>query len=286
MRHGLVALLMIVASAAVADTAEPAMPPLGAPPPGPRDETDKLVQVALKRLKADGMSGVIEFAFDEKTGRPPAADKRAELEANFLRLRGAQVQRLGKSVGDPELLRAETSGRSLVRYLYAEPMERGPIIWQFSFYRSEAGEWQCFSFQTQDGTETEFRPLAADADFKDAKQVAQAGADALKADGVAGLFDVVFADGKNVIPAERGPAEKFFTKLRADAAAALGKSLGEIEPVRTETVGKSLVRFVYLDKYERGVAVWKFTLYRVGGEWKWRDVNVTGDLANGFPATP
>lgn len=285
MRTVLTALLLALPAAARA--AEPvAVPPLGAPGPGPRDEADKLVRVVLKRLRAEGMSGVIDFAFDAKTGRTPAADKRAGLEADFLRARAVQVQSLGKPTGDPELLRVETAGRSVVRYVFAEPMERGPVVWQFSFYRSEAGEWQCFSFQSSDNAEAEFRPLAADGDFGDAKKLARAGADALKPGGVAGLFDVTFAAGRNVIPVERGPVEKLFGKIRDDAAGSLGKSLGEVEAVRTEVVGKSLVRFVYLDKYERGAMVWRFTLYRTDGGWKWRDVNVTGDLMNNFPATP
>lgn len=283
MRTCVVALLLAALPAAAAD---PVVKTAVLPGPGPRGATDKLVQVALKRLKAEGMAGVVDFVFDAKTGNPPPADKRAELEANFLRVRGVQVQALGKPAGDPELLRVDTSGRALVRYVYAEPMERGLVIWQFTFYRAEGGDWHCLTFQSGDGVEAEFRSLAGDADFADAKKVAGAGADGLKAEGVSGLFGVVWADGKNVISAERGPAEKMFGKLRDDAAAALGKSLGEVEWVRTEAVGQSLVRFVYLEKHERGAVVWRFTLYRVGGGWKWRDVNVNGDLATSFPTRP
>lgn len=260
--------------------------PAATPEPATRDDADKLVQVVLKRLKTEGMSGVLEFVFDAKTGSPPAADKRAELETNFLRVRSVQVQALGKPAGDPELLRADVSGRSLVRYVYAEPMERGLVIWQFTFYRTESGSWRCLTFQTSDSTEAEFRALKTDPEFAAAKKIADVATDALKTGGVPKLFDVVWADGKNVISAERGPAEKTFAKLRDDAALLFGKPQGEAEWVRTEVVGRRLVRFVYLDKYERGVAVWKFTLYRVGSEWKWCNVNINGDLANCFPAAP
>ncbi|MDY3560850.1 hypothetical protein R5W23_002099 [Gemmata sp. JC673] len=273
-------LVTLVIAALPAAAVEPAVPP------APRDTADRHVQTVLKRLKTEGMSGVIEFVFDEKTGSPPAADKRAELAANFLRVRNVQVQALGKPAGDPELLRADVSGRSLVRYVYAEPMERGLVIWQFTFYRAEGGDWRCLTFQSGDGSEAEFRALAADADFADAKRSAGAALDALKAGGVSGLFDVVWADGKNVISAERGPVEKTFAKLRDDAAALLGKSQGDAEWVRTEAVGRRLVRFIYLDKYERGTAVWKFTLYRVGGEWKWCNVNFNGDPATSFSVVP
>lgn len=43
--------------------------------------------------------------------------------------------------------------------------------------------------------------------------------------------------------------------------------MGEIEFLNRETVGHSLVRFVYLEKWERTAMVWKFTFYRGREGW-------------------
>ena len=51
-----------------------------------------------------------------------------------------------------------------------------------------------------------------------------------------------------------------------------GKPIGEVEFVRIESIGKSFVRFVYLEKYQRHAMVWKLTFYQAG-DWKLQDVN-------------
>lgn len=52
-----------------------------------------------------------------------------------------------------------------------------------------------------------------------------------------------------------------------------GPSTGEVEFVERETIGKSLVRFVYLEKFERMVMIWRVTFYRARDTWRPLDVD-------------
>ena len=278
MRTALVAMLLALSAAALAPAADPAPPDTAA--------AEKLARKGIGRLKAEGVKGVLEFAFDEQTGSPPKEGVREKAEANFVKLRETVVGRYGKPIGEPQLVRTDVSGASLVRFVFLERLERAPLIWYLNFYRTAAG-WRCLSLHITDIAEREFRPIKADAaGFADAAKAAQAGAAGLKASPVAGLFDRVFEEGKNVLPVERGPAETRLAKIRDDNLAALGEATGTVELVRAEAVGDALVRFVYLEKCERGALAWKFTLYRTGAGWKWRDVGLTVDLINDFPVSP
>jgi hypothetical protein len=110
-------------------------------------------------------------------------------------------------------------------------------------------------------------------------RLAEEGIKGLKTDGVAGLCALAFADGKSVNnPADRAPAEVHFARLREAMISRYGKSSGEFEFIRKEAVGQSLVKITYLEKLEKTAMVWKFAFYRVGGEWKWKDLGVTDSL--------
>jgi hypothetical protein len=110
-------------------------------------------------------------------------------------------------------------------------------------------------------------------------RMAEEGIKRLKAAGVAGLCDVAFAEGKTVNnPADRAGAEIHFQRLRDAMTARYGKSTGELELIRKEMIGNSLVRFTYLEKLERGPVVWRFIFYRVDGGWKWKDLGTTDNL--------
>ena len=118
-----------------------------------------------------------------------------------------------------------------------------------------------------------------------AAAMAQAGIDRLKADGVAGLCELAFVPGKSVNnPTERQMATDHIQRLRDGITTRHGKSSGEFEFIRKETIGASLVRFVYLEKLERSAVVWKLVFYRAGGVWKWKDLGVTDHLEPEFRA--
>jgi hypothetical protein len=109
----------------------------------------------------------------------------------------------------------------------------------------------------------------------------------LKADGVAGLCEVVFAEGKSINPpGDRAMATANFGRLRDALLARYGKSTGEFEHLRTESVGTAVVKVTYLEKLERTPAVWRFVFYRVNGEWKWKDIGLSDSLEGEFRAVP
>ena len=47
-----------------------------------------------------------------------------------------------------------------------------------------------------------------------------------------------------------------------------GPRSGEFEPVREEVLGPSIVRLVYLERYQRDGILWIFVVYRTMGEWR------------------
>jgi hypothetical protein len=103
--------------------------------------------------------------------------------------------------------------------------------------------------------------------------------DRLKAEGIVGLCKVAFAEGKTVNnPADRAGAEVHFQRLRDAMLARHGKPTGEIEFIRKEMVGKTLMRFTYLEKLEKAPVLWQFVFYRVGGVWKWKDLGVSDNF--------
>lgn len=275
MRNGLFALLL--ASPLAAHAAEPA--------PTDAAAAEKLAGVAMKRLKAEGMAGFVDAAFDPKTGLLPAS-RRVQTQDAFGKTREATVGLYGKPVAEAQLLRTDVAGRALVRCVFLERMERAPLIWQLGFRCGEGGpRWLILNVTPF--VDSEFRSAKADdPEFQGAAKLAQAGIDGLKAGGVPGLFDVSFAEGGNVLSVERGPLQERFVKLRQNVLAQIGKSAGEFELVRTEAVGTAVVRFVYVEKGELGAAVWKFTFYRPDRDWKWSNVNINTDLIGDFPVSP
>jgi hypothetical protein len=61
--------------------------------------------------------------------------------------------------------------------------------------------------------------------------------------------------------------EVAYKSQREVATLAFGKPLGEVEFVREEFVGNSLLRLIYLEKFERNAIVWRLTYYRPNGQW-------------------
>jgi len=280
MRHGLIAGLLLVVFTAPGIGREPEKPSTDTTPTENLGPAVKMAQEAIDGLKTNGVQGFIDVAFSGRKGFLPKADA-AIGAAGFGKLYHDAVARQGKSLGEFELVRTDVVGRSVVRFIYLEKLERGAVIWHLAFYRGEADEWRWVGFRMNESLDAEFRPVKLDETHKDAVGLAQQAVEALKSDGVPKLLDNVLADGKTVIVAERPLAEEGLSSLRAKAIAVQGKPLGEVELVRTEAVGQSVVRFVYLEKCERGAHIWKFTLYRAAREWKWRDLNVS-DYGSAF----
>lgn len=61
---------------------------------------------------------------------------------------------------------------------------------------------------------------------------------------------------------------------------ACGKSLGDVELLDVNLVGKRLARLTYLDHSERHPIVWRFTMYRGSKEWRVIGYNFNGELGD------
>ncbi|HEV3384273.1 MAG TPA: hypothetical protein VG097_05625 [Gemmata sp.] len=244
-------------------------------------EPAKAAREAMESLRTNGVKGFMDVAFsDNKISFKKA--ERAGCESYFRNLHGSVVAKLGKPLNEIELVRTDVLGRSGVRFIYVEKLERSFLLWCLSFYRGADNEWKWNGLNVKNNQlDSEFRPTQPDERHKKAAAIAKSGVDAVKANDIPKLLDAVFDSGKTVFTSDRSFAELSLTSNYQKAIAQLGKPCGEMELVRTEAIGQSLVRFVYLEKCEGGAAVWKFSFYCAGGEWKWQDYSL-GEWASEF----
>jgi hypothetical protein len=280
LRYGLVACLLLVAGTTQGIGREPEKAQTDPAPGQTFGAAAKMAQEAMDGLKVDGIPGFVDVAFSGRKGCLPKADAAAGI-GTFSKVYEASLARQGKALGEIELVRTDTVGHSVVRFVYAEKLERGLILWDLSFYRGSAGEWRWVAFRMNDAIEGDFRIVKSEEPYRGAEATAQQAADALKSNSLPKLLDVALAERNTLIKAERTEVENAFTLTRDQAIAKEGQPLGEVELVRTEAIGSSMVRLVYLEKCERGAHVWKFTLYRAGREWKWTDLKLN-DYGNEF----
>jgi hypothetical protein len=229
----------------------------------------RLAQEAMDRLKEDGFSGFMSEAFSGRSGSLRKSD-RAQCEKQLDKIYRLMVARHGRTLDDIELVRTSTISRSVLRFTYMMKFERGPILWTLDFYRGEHGMWRWLSFNVgDDRIDQEFRPGNPSSDANVAASLARKGIEAIKDGGVSDLLDVVTESERTVISMDRDAFEAKFNALHRQATSALGKPLGEFDLIRTDVLGDSLVRFVYLERYEFGAIVWKFSFYDVSGQWMW-----------------
>jgi hypothetical protein len=266
MRSGLV-LVLVVAVGRIGFGAEPKRAPAT-----DYDGAVKLASEAIGKLQTSGPTGFFDVAF---SGSPTSLNRedRPQVELLFGELHKRAVTRCGTSTGVVEPVRTAVVGKSIVQFTYVERLERGPVFWHLLFYRGAGGEWRWGTLSASEQYGTEFRP--APVTDKQVIALAQEAADALKEPGTAKLFDAIFGETRSLRAGDRRAADPVFTAARKNFKARGGKPL-EIEFVRTETAGRALARFVYLERGERSAQVWKFTFYRTADGWKGLNMEVGG----------
>jgi hypothetical protein len=79
--------------------------------------------------------------------------------------------------------------------------------------------------------------------------------------------------------------KKAFLDSRTQCHGVYGKLTGEYELVRETAPRPELVRFVYLEKFERGAVAWSFVLYRTKEGWRLNDVRFNINLLHAFPGS-
>lgn len=249
--------------------------PLTSQPTGSRDgDPARMVQEAMDRLKTEGLTGFLNVAFSGRKGAIPLSE-RANAEAFFTTVRNNVMAANGKPLGEIEFVRMDVVGRSGVRYVFVERMERTAMVWSLDFYRIEGNEWKWTGIRatnTNTELEPEFRAATQVDAAKGAFELASRGVEALKTNSMSKLLDEVIDPARSVISAERSQFEQKLDAVRQNSLSQLGKPLSELELVRTEAIGQSLFRISYLERFEKGAMVWKFVFYRTPDGWKWQNL--------------
>jgi hypothetical protein len=264
-------LVATIATNGTGQTQEPEKQIQSKPTAEDHAEPEKAARDAMDHLRSNGIKGFMDVAFSGNKISFKRAE-RAGCESYFRNLHDSVVAKLGKPLNEIKMVRTDVLGRSGVRFIYVEKLERGFLLWCLSFYRGADNEWKWNGLNVKNNQlNSEFRPTQPDERHKKAAAIAKSGVDAVKANDIPKLLDALYDSDKTVFTSDRSSTELSLTSNYQRAISHIGKPCGEMELVRTEAIGQSLVRFVYLEKCEGGAAVWKFSLYCVGGEWKWQD---------------
>ena len=109
-----------------------------------------------------------------------------------------------------------------------------------------------------------------------AAELAEKAVKAIAESGPVAFAGVAFCDGATSLKKEDRPtAEAALALLAGQMEAQYGKRLGGLELASTDKLGRSLVRYTYIEKHERGPILWHFTFYRPeGGAWQWQEFNL------------
>jgi hypothetical protein len=101
-------------------------------------------------------------------------------------------------------------------------------------------------------------------DFEEAQKIADEAISHLKRGEFKELFDVLAeSSGKQW----SNDANMMKANISLREMADLGKPLGEVEFAGREHIGKSYVRFVYLEKFEKSALVWNLVFYKPNDKW-------------------
>lgn len=90
----------------------------------------------------------------------------------------------------------------------------------------------------------------------------------LKADDLVGFFVILETDPIATVTKPNEGMKQTLKLQRDEFAKHQGRPIGDVELVRTETIGKSFLRLTYLDKFERHAMLWQFVFYRNADGWK------------------
>ena len=188
-----------------------------------------------------------------------------------------RAQAAAKDEGKPlavsfEYLGSRQMGENHLKLVYAEKLERTMIPWSFLFYRP-VDSWRMVGILKGEGAKEDLMTMGAeggpDADIP--RQLA----DAFMKDLSAGQEETAFT---NLVekhwarPEEAAEMKQRIASLyrsrRALGQLTLGKPIpGSYEQLVVKSVGKSLVKVVYLQKHEYGVLPFKAVFYRSGKDW-------------------
>lgn len=108
------------------------------------------------------------------------------------------------------------------------------------------------------------------------QKLAEAAMQRLRNKDLHGMFVVlqeVAAPNQQLNTERIDEAVEQLNKLRDAFAERFGRSTGEVEFLRRETLGSSFMRFVYLERFERHVFIWRLTFSKSANQWNLFDLN-------------
>jgi hypothetical protein len=130
-------------------------------------------------------------------------------------------------------------------------------------------------------------PLAAqNADKPDpTEKIADDAIGFLKADDIHGMFGLLrekaFPPGLDLPQREAAALQQ-----RAAIGLQLGEPLAEVELVSKQKIGKSFVRYVLLQRFDRSGVLWYLTFYRGADGWRFYSITSTDQIDAEFGIAP
>lgn len=120
------------------------------------------------------------------------------------------------------------------------------------------------------------------------REMTDAAMEAIRKDDVPGFVDALAGlAGWN--DEQRLKNLQKIAESRGVLRATLGPGEDRVEFVKTQTIGRSFVRLIYLEHHAGGAVAWRFTLYRPRNEWRLIGMTWDGNIELLFqdvPATP
>jgi len=179
----------------------------------------------------------------------------------------------GKRLAPPyECLGSRQMGESHIKLIYAEKMERSMIPWSFLFYRAE-NTWRMVGILKGEGAKEDLMAMGIEEgpDVDKPGQLMEAFMKELSAGqdeaAFTGLVEKCWARPDEASEMKQRIIGSYRSR-RALGQLTLGKPIpGGYERLSTKSIGKSLVRVVYLQKHEFGVLPFKAVFYRPDTGW-------------------
>lgn len=120
------------------------------------------------------------------------------------------------------------------------------------------------------------------------REMTDAAMEAIRKDDVPGFVDAL-ADRAAWNEEQRLKNLQKIAESRGVLRATLGPGEDNVEFVKTQTIGRSFVRLIYLEHRAGGAVAWRFTLYRPRNEWRLIGMTWDGNidpLFQDIPVTP
>jgi hypothetical protein len=180
----------------------------------------------------------------------------------------------GKPLAQPfEYLGSRQMGENHLKVVYVEKLERTMVPWSFMFYRP-TDSWRLVGILKGEGAKEDLMAMGteAGAETEQARQLAEAFMKELSAGqeeaAFSGLVEKHWSRPEEAADVKQR-ISGLYRSRRALGQLTLGNAIpGSYERLSTRSIGKCLLKVVYLQKHEFGVLPFKVVFYRAEKEWR------------------